>query len=107
MDTFQRLLGNPNPLAALLQGAPQMMQPQQPEEEEQFTRLPSLTADGSGGALGAVAQALGNVNFSDPNALATFEQQVSQLEGQLNGASKNVETYLAEHCGLGTASPSS
>jgi hypothetical protein len=71
MDTFQRLLGNPNPLAALLQGAPQMMQPQQPEEEEQFTRLPSLTADGSGGALGAVAQALGNINFSGGGAQPT------------------------------------
>jgi hypothetical protein len=59
------------------------------------------------GGVEQVATAFGNVNFSDPNALATFEQQVSQLEGQLNGASTNVEKYLAEHCGLGTASPSS
>ena len=39
MDTFQRLLGNPNPLQALLQ-APQMG-PAPPSQEEEFTRLPS------------------------------------------------------------------
>jgi len=59
------------------------------------------------GGVEQIATAFGNVDFSDPNALATFEQQVQQLETQLAGASTNVQTYLAEHCGLGTAAPTS
>ena len=59
------------------------------------------------GGVEQIATAFGNVDFSDPNAVATFEQEVQQLETQLNGASTNVQTYLAEHCGLGTAAPTS
>jgi hypothetical protein len=57
-----------------------------------------------------IAAAVAGVDFSDPNAVATFEKQVGQLESQLSGASTNVENYLSEHCGLGgsgSAAPSS
>ena len=63
MDYFQQLLGNPNPLQALLQ-APQMLQPPG-QDAEAFTRLPSLPmlqqGAGAAGPLGALATALGGL----------------------------------------------
>jgi hypothetical protein len=53
-----------------------------------------------------IASAFGNVNFSDPNAVATFQAQVGQLESQLSSASTNVETYLSDKCGIGTSTES-
>ena len=59
-----------------------------------------------------IAAAIGSVDFSDPNAAATFEQQVAPLQQQLAGASANVSSYLQDECGLEvdpseTASPTS
>ena len=59
-----------------------------------------------------IATAFSQVDFNDPNALATFEAQVGQLQTQLESASNNVETYLSEECGIdtsgtGSASPTS
>jgi hypothetical protein len=51
-----------------------------------------------------IAAAIAQVDFRDPNALATFQQQVGQLESQLSSASTNVETYLREECGIDTGS---
>jgi hypothetical protein len=59
-----------------------------------------------------IAAAFSGIDFNDPNALATFQQEIAALETQLGDASTNVQTYLAEECGLGTgptesAAPSS
>ena len=59
-----------------------------------------------------IAAAIGSVDFSDPNAAATFEQQVAPLQQELAGASANVSSYLQNECGLEvdpseTASPTS
>jgi hypothetical protein len=64
------------------------------------------------GGVEQIAAAFAQVNFNDPNALATFEAQVGQLQAQLESASTNVETYLREECGIDTgesepASPTS
>ena len=64
------------------------------------------------GGIEQIAAAFAQVNFNDPNALATFEAQVGQLQTQLESASTNVETYLREECGIDTedsepASPTS
>ena len=47
-----------------------------------------------------IAAAIGSVDFSDPNAAATFEQQVAPLQQELAGASANVSSYLQDECGL-------
>jgi hypothetical protein len=52
------------------------------------------------GGVEQIAAAFSQVNFNDPNALATFEAQVGQLQTQLESASTNVETYLREECGI-------
>ena len=56
-----------------------------------------------------IATAFAEIDFNDPNALATLQQQVGQLQGQLSTASTNVQNYLREECGLEgeTAAPSS
>jgi hypothetical protein len=56
--------------------------------------------------LEQLATAAANVNFSDQAAVASFEQTVSGLESQLNGASTNVENYLRDKCGLTAPSES-
>src|SRR3954447_6085822 len=52
------------------------------------------------------------LNFKDPNAVATFQQKVSALQQQYGPAFTNVQTYLTQKCGLGggpteSAAPSS
>jgi hypothetical protein len=47
-----------------------------------------------------VAAAVAQVDFSDPKALETFEQQIGELESELFSASTNVENYLREECGI-------
>ena len=47
-----------------------------------------------------LATAFGNVNFKDPNAVASFEATANNLEKQLSGASANVQKYLSDKCGL-------
>ena len=64
------------------------------------------------GGVEQIAAAFAQVDFNDPNALATFEAQIGQLQTQLESASTNVETYLREECGIDTdgsepASPTS
>jgi hypothetical protein len=55
------------------------------------------------GGVDQLATAFASVDFSDENALATFEAQASQLESQLSGASANVEKYLSDKCGIQTS----
>jgi hypothetical protein len=54
--------------------------------------------------LEQIATAFGSINPNDPNALATFQQQIGQLEARLGTASTNVENYLRDECGLDTGS---
>jgi hypothetical protein len=60
-----------------------------------------------------LADAFGQVDFNDPQSAAQFQQTATQLEGQLSGASTNVENYLSQQCGIdtgdvtGSASPTS
>ena len=59
-----------------------------------------------------IATAFATIDVSDPNALATFQAEVGEVQAQLTTASTNVETYLREECGLDTganepAAPSS
>lgn len=74
---------------------------------------PEIAADWNSLADGVeqIAAAFAAVDFNDPNALATFQEQVEGLQAQLGTASTNVETYLRDECGLDTegepAAPSS
>jgi hypothetical protein len=52
------------------------------------------------------------IDFNDPNAVATFQQQAGQLQQKFAPAFENVGNYLRDHCGIdsgstGSASPSS
>ena len=47
------------------------------------------------------AGTLGDVDFTDPQALATIQERLAPLEQELNEASANVQDYLAEECGVG------
>ena len=47
-----------------------------------------------------LATAFGNVNFKDPNAVASFQATANNLEQRLSGASANIEKYLSDKCGL-------
>jgi hypothetical protein len=47
-----------------------------------------------------IATAFASIDVDDPNSLATFQEQVGQLQGRLATASTNVEIYLREECGI-------
>jgi hypothetical protein len=47
-----------------------------------------------------IAVAFGSIDFNDPNAVATFQQQVGDLQAELTTASTNVENYLRDECGI-------
>jgi hypothetical protein len=64
------------------------------------------------GGLEQVAEAFGSIDFNDPSALPSFQEQMGQLQTELGTASTNVRTYLADECGIEfeptqTASPTS
>jgi hypothetical protein len=59
------------------------------------------------GGVEQLATAFASVDFTDENALATFEAQASQLESQLSGPSANVEKYLSDKCGIQTSTDTS
>jgi hypothetical protein len=91
--------------AALNQAAEEVRQVEPPDE---IAGDWAALADG----IDEIASAIASVDFSDPNAAATFEQQVAPLQQELAGASANVSAYLQDECGLEVdtgepASPSS
>jgi hypothetical protein len=64
------------------------------------------------GGLEQIAEAFGSIDFNDPSALPSFQEQMGQLQTELGTASTNVRTYLADECGIEfeptqTASPTS
>jgi hypothetical protein len=70
-----------------------------------ITPPPEIASDWNAlaGGVDQIAAAFGSVNPNDPQAMATLQQQLGQLTSQLSGASNNVQKYLADKCGLGTA----
>jgi len=78
---------------ALTQAAEEVRQVEPPAEiADDWAAL----ADG----IDQIAAAIASVDFNDPNAAATFEQQVAPLQQELAGASANVSSYLQNECGL-------
>jgi hypothetical protein len=73
------------------------------EIEQDWTAL----ADG----LEEYAAAFAELDETDPESVADFQQRTGTLQGELTGAATAVESYLAEECGIagssGTAAPSS
>jgi hypothetical protein len=57
------------------------------------------------GGVEQIAAAFSSIDFNDPNALATFQEQIGQLQSELATASSNVQTYLAEECGIEIEEP--
>jgi hypothetical protein len=47
-----------------------------------------------------IATAFGSIDINDPSALATFQQQIGQLQTDLATASSHVQKYLADQCGI-------
>jgi hypothetical protein len=66
--------------------------------EDDWTAL----ADG----LAAYAQAFADLDESDPESVAAFQERTGTLQGQLTGAATGVESYLAAECGLSDVPPS-
>jgi hypothetical protein len=54
------------------------------------------------GGLEQFAQAFAQFDPNDPAKASAFEQQTTQLQGQLTAAGANVEKYLTEQCGIDT-----
>ncbi|UOY00848.1 hypothetical protein [Blastococcus sp. PRF04-17] len=52
------------------------------------------------GGIDQIATAISNVDFSDPNAATTFQQEIAPLQQELAGASANVAAYLRDECGI-------
>jgi hypothetical protein len=104
LNTTIQSSADPESLPQALQEAADEIRSIQPPDE--IASDWNALADGVEQVAAAVAQ----VDFSDPNALETFEQQIGQLESELSSASTNVENYLREECGIDeteTAAPSS
>jgi len=70
---------------------------------------PEIASDWDALAAGVeeIAAAFGEFDLGDPEALATFEERVTELEGRLDSASTNVENYLRDECGIEPSSPTS
>jgi hypothetical protein len=54
------------------------------------------------GGLDQFAAAFAQFDPNDPAKASAFEQQATQLQGQLTAAGANVEKYLTEQCGIDT-----
>lgn len=60
-----------------------------------------------GNGLEEYAAAFAELEQSDPESVAAFQERTTALQGELTGAATNVETYLNEECGIDTdAEPS-
>ena len=61
-----------------------------------------ISADWNASADGVerIGAAVAAIDVKDPNALATFQQEVGALEAELSTASTNVDNYLRDECGL-------
>lgn len=69
-----------------------------PEIEGDWTAL--------GDGLEEYASAFAELDETDPQSVADFQQRTSALQGELTTAASNVESYLNEECGIGTGQES-
>jgi hypothetical protein len=85
---------DPAALPQALQAAAEEVRQVEPPEEiaDDWAAL----ADG----IDQIAAAIANVDVNDPNAAATFQQEIAPMQQELEGASANVGTYLRDECGL-------
>jgi hypothetical protein len=93
--------GDPAALAPALQDAADKVRAIDPPSQiaSDWTAL----ADG----IEEFAQAFGKVDVNDPASASALQQRTSEIIGQLSMSATNVETYLAEECGLETPTGSS
>jgi hypothetical protein len=47
------------------------------------------------------SQAFADVDVNDPASASAFRQRTTEIVGELTTSATNVETYLAEECGIG------
>ena len=92
--------GDPAALAPALQDAADKVRAIDPPGEiaSDWTAL----ADG----IEQFAQAFGEVDVNDPASASALQQRTSEIIGKLSTSATNVQTYLAEKCGLETPSES-
>ena len=70
-----------------------------PTVEDDWTAL----ADG----LDQYAAAFADLDETDPESVAAFQQRTGTLQGELTGAATGVESYLASECGITDTAPPS
>jgi hypothetical protein len=46
------------------------------------------------------AQAFAEVDVNDPASASAFQQRTTEIVGSLSSSATNVQTYLAEECGI-------
>jgi hypothetical protein len=85
---------DPSSLPQTLQQAAEEVRAVEPPDE--IAADWATFADG----LERIAQVFGSIDPNDPNAAATLQQQLQQLQAELGQATTNVQTYLQEECGL-------
>jgi hypothetical protein len=94
------------------QGDPASLAPalQQAADQVRAIQAPSaIAADWTALADGIeqIAQAFATANVSDPASQAALQQRTTEIIGQLSAPATNVQTYLAQKCGLATPSTES
>ncbi|MCA0145867.1 hypothetical protein [Blastococcus sp. LR1] len=52
------------------------------------------------GGVEQFSAAIAGIDFTDPDALTTLDQQLTPLQQQLGAASTNVGDYLRDECGI-------
>jgi hypothetical protein len=89
--------GDPASLAPALQQAADKVRAIDPPSEisSDWTAL----ADG----IEQFAKLYAEVDVNDPASQTTLQQRATELLGQVSTSATNVQTYLAEKCGLGTS----
>jgi hypothetical protein len=58
-------------------------------------------------ALGEYAAAFAELDETDPESVAAFQERTGPLQGELTGAATSVESYLSAECGISDTAPSS
>ena len=80
---------------------PQVMQ-EAAEEIHSIDAPDEIAADWNALADGSqrFADAIADIDFQDPNALATLQERLTPLQEELDTASTNVTDYLRDECGI-------
>jgi hypothetical protein len=73
------------------------------EPPEEIAADWATLADG----IDRIAQALATIDPNDPNALATLQTELAELQQDVGAASASVSAYLRDECGLDVDTPES